>query len=64
MEQTMERITVTIPRDLNAYLIQRKTSEGIPISVQVRRAIERDVMDRAEAKAKQFDRSMPEPCNV
>lgn len=44
------RINVSLPADMVQYLRIRKNQEGVPISMQVRMAVERDVMDRTAAK--------------
>jgi len=45
-----EPITITLPTDMTAYLRLRKEKIGIPISSQIRMAVERDIMDRAQAR--------------
>jgi hypothetical protein len=44
------RIGISLPADMLEYLLQRKRQEGIPVSAQIQRAIEADIMDRAAAR--------------
>ena len=41
------RIGISLPADMLEYLLDRKRQDGIPVSVQIQRAIENDIMDRA-----------------
>lgn len=49
-EPGAERITVSIPHDLYLYLAKRRKQDGVPISTQVRMAIEADILTRVAAK--------------
>jgi len=44
------RIGISLPADMLEYLLQRKRQDGIPVSVQIQRAIENDILDRAKAE--------------
>jgi len=44
------RIGISLPADMLEYLLQRKRQDGIPVSVQIQRAIENDILDRARAE--------------
>ena len=54
------RIGISLPADMLEYLLQRKRQEGIPVSVQIQRAIETDIMDRAEANQSPAPARTPE----
>ena len=41
------KISISVDADMHEYLLQRKRQDGIPVSVQIQRAIENDIMDRA-----------------
>jgi len=41
---------ISLPADMWSHLEQRREQEGIPVSTQIQRAVENDIMDRAEAK--------------
>ena len=40
------RIGISLPADMLEYLLDRKRQDGIPVSVQIQRAIENDITDR------------------
>ena len=44
------RIGISLPADMLEYLLQRKRQDGIPVSTQIQRAIENDIIERAEAE--------------
>ena len=41
------KISISVDADLHEYLLDRKRQDGIPVSVQIQRAIENDILDRA-----------------
>ena len=43
------RIGISLPADMLECLLQRKRQDGIPVSVQIQRAVENDIIKRAEA---------------
>lgn len=49
------RIGISLPADMLEYLLERKRQDGIPVSVQIQRAIESDIMDRAAANAEPLE---------
>lgn len=49
---------VSLPADMWAYLEQRRKQMGIPVSVQILRALERDVL---EAVSKRRARTLVDP---
>ena len=42
---------VSLPGDMWAYLERRREQEGVPVSLQIRRALEHDIMARASRRA-------------
>ena len=43
------KISISVDADMHEYLLQRKRQDGVPVSTQIQRAIENDILDRAKA---------------
>lgn len=49
------RIGISLPADMLEYLLGRKRQDGIPVSTQIQRAIENDILERALEHAAHTD---------
>ena len=44
------RIGISLPADMLECLLQRKRQDGVPVSTQIQRAVENDIIERAKAE--------------